>query len=81
MSVLAKSYNIVSKDNMKQHQWLNPRLYYLQKLVKPLPHLCPECQMELEHDHQHAVTYCSKCGLVIREPIHYVSITHVTYPY
>ena len=81
MSVSSKAYNIVSKDNMKQHEWLNPRLYYLKKLVKPLPSLCPECKNELEYDEAHAQTYCTKCGLVIQEPIQYVSITHVTYPY
>ena len=85
MSVSTKSYSIVRDKHMqspkKQDEWFNPRHAYLQKIVEPLTHTCPECNtVKLEHDTDHAQTYCPECGLVIKEPIKYVGLEKITYP-
>ena len=84
MSVSTKSYSIVRDNNMqtpKEEEWYNPRHAYLKTITEPLINTCPECNTEkLEHDTDHAQSYCPRCGLVIREPIHYVGLEKINYP-
>lgn len=66
------------KDDDK---WLNPRITYLQKFIKPLPSTCPECGAELTDTIIESETICTQCGLVTSGSIEYVSLTKVIYPY
>ena len=82
MSGTTKSYSILKDNHMlspKDRKWLNPRLYYLQSFIKPLPSLCPECKHEVYHDEDEII--CTNCGLVVWGPIEYVGLTRIDYPF
>lgn len=77
-----KSYSILKENQMlspQEKKWLNPRLYYLQSFIKPLPRICPECEHELTHDEEEI--FCNHCGLVVMSPIEYVGLEKIDYPF
>ena len=71
--------NSIVRENRMDDEWLNPRLYYLKKLIKPRPNYCPECNTTLEHDEDEI--YCPKCGLVTSASIEYVAGFRIRFPY
>ena len=76
--------NSIIEKNMQSpndEKWLNPRLFYLKKFVKPLPTSCPECGAELSTTIDDDETICTNCGLVTSGSIEYVSLTKIDFPY
>ena len=62
-------------------QWLNPRYYYLRKITKPLPTICPECGSELTTTEDEDETICTDCGLITSMSIEYVAGHKIDLPY
>ena len=78
--ILLKDNKHIQSPNVKDSEWLNPRLSYIRKFNHPLPSFCPECQGLLEHD-EHGEVVCVECNLVVSGPIEYVGLERVNYPY
>ena len=69
--------NIVRRhDEMK---WENPRLFYLQTFIKPLPSKCPECGCDLYSEEDEIL--CEHCGLIVSASIEYVAGIRIMLPY
>lgn len=72
------------KDTMndeKNKSWLNPRLFYLQSFIKPLPQYCPECEGELDTTIDEDETICIQCGLVCSSSIEYAAGIKIDLPH
>lgn len=65
-----------SSEQKQEH-----RLHYLRSFVKPLPHVCPECQGELTTTEDEDETICTQCGLITSMSIEYVGLTKIDLPY
>lgn len=71
--------NSIVRENPMDDEWLNPRLYYLKKIIHHQPNYCPECDTTLETDE--CTVYCPKCGLVVADSYPYVAGFPVNYVY
>ena len=67
------------RGNDMSREWINPRLYYLRRLIHPIPTTCPECDHTLTIDDDE--TYCPYCGLVTSTSIEYVAGIKINLPY
>lgn len=65
-----------SEDDEK---WLNPRLFFIKSISKPLPRYCPECRGLLDADEDE--TICTQCGLVTSASIEYTAGMKVILPH
>ena len=72
--------NNIIREDMKKDKWLDPRIYYLKTITRPLPSKCPECEGPLETN-EYGETICTDCQLVCSGPIPYVGLEHIDYPY
>lgn len=79
MSVSTASYTIVRSNQMKTNEWVNPRLFFIKSINKPLPATCPECDHLVKHEDDEII--CPHCGLVCNGPIEYVGLKRITYPF
>lgn len=68
------------EENKMRYKRLDPRLYYLKKITRPLPNTCPECESEMLVDGE-AERYCENCGLVVTASIEYVAGVKIVLPY
>ena len=73
--------NTIIEDTMTDRKWLNPRIFYLQTFVKPLPTKCPECGSPLTTTIDEDETICTQCGLITSASIEYVAGTKIIYDY
>ena len=42
---------------------------------------CPECKSKVIHDEEHALDYCTKCGLITRASLEYIGLEKAKHPY
>lgn len=66
---------------MNNERWVDFRLLYLKKFVKPLPQTCPECDHELTTTEDEDETICTHCGLIVSMSIEYVAGQKIDLPY
>ena len=67
------------EDSTKKHKRKKP-------IRKPWPaginfNKCPECKQKVIHDEEHALDYCTKCGLITRASLEYIGLEKAKYPY
>ena len=67
------------RGNEMSREWINPRLYYLKKIIHPIPDTCPECNQTL--DTEDDMIYCTHCGLIVSMSIEYVAGKRIDLPY
>ena len=61
--------------------WINPRMFFLNSFIKPLPHTCPECGAELTTTEDEDEIICTGCGLITSMSIEYVAGEKIVLPY
>ena len=42
---------------------------------------CPECKNKVIHDEEHALDYCTHCGLITRASLEYIGLRKAKHPY
>ena len=62
-------------------KWLNPRLFFIKSISKPLPQYCPECRGLLDTTIDEDETICTNCGLVTSASIEYAAGIKIILPH